>query len=171
MAKFLKKKEKPKPLEGSWGYKDIVGSKVSISSLPVVSNYRKRFVDNSQDLTVEDVIFKVSRDGEILPLYKFLGIDEYYPSQYLTVLSVDPVPGKTAICGCFLCGEALCGHNCESDMATDIDKGGIVIVNDDNSVVIKERAVNIVGATVEDPEIDQDGVTKIQVNFEGDILD
>ena len=56
-------------------------------------------------------------------------------------------------------------------MATDIDKGGIVIVNDDSSVVIKERAVNIVGATVENPETDQDGVTKIQVNFEGDILD
>ena len=102
MAK-IKKKEKPKPLEGSWGYKDIVGSKVSISSLPIVSSYRKRFVDNSQSLTVEDIIFKVSRDGEILPLYKFLGIDEYFPSQFLTVLSVDPVPGKTAICGCFLC--------------------------------------------------------------------
>ena len=112
---LLKKKPKPKPLEGSWGYKDIVGSKISISSLPVVAAYRNVLAGSSrsQDLTIEDVIFRVSRDGKVITLYKFLGIDEYYPSQYLTILCVDPVPSKTAICGCILCGEALCGHNCE----------------------------------------------------------
>ena len=58
-------------------------------------------------------------------------------------------------------------------MATDIgnNKDGIVIVNDDNSIVIKGRTVNIVGATVENPDTDTDDITKIQVNFEGDILD
>lgn len=178
MAKKFKKEPRPKPLEGTWNYKDIIGSTVALSSLPVVSAYREHMsgASRSQCLKVEDVVFRVSRDGKILPLYKFEGLNEYYPSNILTVLCVNPTPDKAAICGWILCGETLCGYKCESSMydaneLLGITSGGVTIINDDGSVVVKERAINIVGATVEDPDTDTDDVTKIEINFKGDILD
>ncbi len=177
MAK-LKKEPKPNPLEGTWNYRDVIGSKVALSSLPVVSAYRKYMsgASRSQDLTIEDIIFRISRDGKILPLYKFSGLEEYYPSNYLTVLCVNPTPDKPAICGWILCGETLCGHKCESTMydaneLLGISSNGVTVVSDDKTIVVKNRAINIVGATIEDPDNDVDDVTSIEINFQGDILD
>jgi hypothetical protein len=70
----------------------------------------------------------------------------------------------------------MCGYKCESIMydakeLLGITSGGVTIVNDDGSIVVKERAINIVGATVEDPDLDTDDVTQIEINFKGDILD
>ena len=177
MAK-LKKESKPKPLEGTWNYRDVIGSKVALSSLPVVSAYRKYMsgASRSQELTIEDIIFRISRDGKILPLYKFSGLEEYYPSNYLTVLCVNPTPDKSATCGWILCGETLCGHKCESTMydaneLLGISSNCVTVINDDKSIVVKNRAINIVGATIEDPSDDVDDVTSIEINFQGDILD
>lgn len=177
MAK-LRKECKPRPLEGTWSYRDIIGSTISLSSLPVVSAYRKHMsgASRSQDLRVEDVVFRVSRDGKILPLYKLEGLEEYYPSNILSVLRINPTPDKAAICGWIMCGETLCGYKCESIMydaneLLGLTPNGVTIVNDDGSVVVKERTINIVGATVEDPNTDTDDVTKIEINFKGDILD
>ena len=149
-----------------------------MSSLPVVSAYREHMsgASRSQQLKVENVVFRVSRDGKILPLYKLEGLNEYYPSNILTVLSVNNVPDKTSICGWVLSGESMCGYKCESSMydakeLLGITSGGVTIVNDDGSVVVSERAINIVGATIEDPDTDTDDVTQIEINFKGDILD
>lgn len=172
------REEKPKPLEGTWNYKNIIGSTVSLSSLPVVSAYREHMsgASRSQCLKVENVVFRISRDGKILPLYKLEGLNEYYPSNLITVLSINPVPDKTSICGWILSGESMCGYKCESIMydakeLLGITSGGVTIVNDDGSVIVKERAINIVGATIEDPDKDTDDVTQIEINFKGDILD
>lgn len=170
------RKPKPKLLEGTWNYKNIIGSTVALSSLPVSSAYSGERLSGSQNLTVENVVFRVSRDGKILPLYKLKGLNEYYPSNLITVLSINPVPDKTSICGWILSGESMCGYKCESIMydakeLLGITSGGVTIVNDDGSIVVKERAINIVGATVEDPDLDTDDVTQIEINFKGDILD
>jgi hypothetical protein len=177
MAK-LKKECKPRPLEGTWSYRDIIGSTISLSSLPVVSAYRKHMsgASRSQELRVEDIVFRVSRDGKILPLYKLEGLEEYYPSNILSVLRINSTPDKAAICGWIMCGETLCGYKCESIMYGSNEllgstSNGVTIVNDDGSIVVKERTINIVGATVEDPNTDTDDVTKIEINFKGDILD
>ena len=177
MAK-LKREPKLNPLEGTWNYRDVIGSKVALSSLPVVSSYRKYMsgASRSQELTIEDIIFRVSRDGKILPLYKFSELEEYYPSNYLTVLCVNPTPDKPAICGWILCGETLCGHKCESTMYDEnellgISSNGVTVISDDKTIIVKNRAINIVGATIEDPNNDVDDITSIEINFQGDILD
>ena len=58
MAKRFKKEPKPMPLEGTWSYKDIIGSTVALSSLPVVSAYREHMsgASRSQCLKVDPII-------------------------------------------------------------------------------------------------------------------
>ena len=177
MAK-IRKQIKAKPLEGTWDYKDIIGSTIALSALPVVSAYREHMsgASRSQCLKVEDIVFRVSRDGKILPLFKMEGLNEYYPSNILTVLCIKPTQDNASICNLISCGEAVCGYKCESIMydtneLLGITNNGVTIINDDGSIVVKERAVNIIGATVEDPTTDSDDVTQIEINFKGDILD
>ena len=167
---------KPIELEGCWNYKDIVGSTVAVASLPIVDRYKYGLVTTKREVVIEDVIFRVMRDGKIIPLFKFVGVEDYYPFQGIFLTHIDKVPGKTAICGCFLSGEALCGHNCESSKYPDSDfgdnnAGGLTIVNDDGSIVISNRPINIVGAVIEDPNTDNDDVTNIQIKLDGGILD
>lgn len=159
---------------GSWEYSQLLGAKVHVKSLPV-SNFFCN-INSSDIMTIENIYFRVSLDGKtitVIELAEMPGKIFTWRDLEIIELSCKNIYQVPATCGTFLCGITLCGNKVSSEPSYDesiSETGGISFI-DDSGVVVSNRLVRIVGADVENPETDNDNITDIKVNFDGDVLD
>ncbi len=59
---------------GIWEYKNMVGSRVKIKSIPVSNFFR--LADADKTFTVSDVYFRVSTDGKVITVVKLEGLED-----------------------------------------------------------------------------------------------
>lgn len=56
-------------IEGTWTYADMIGSIVTLRSLQC-GNYFRFLESSSQDLTLEEIYFRVTLDGKNIPSFQ-----------------------------------------------------------------------------------------------------
>ena len=156
---------------GNWDYEKLIGAKVSVKSLPV-SNFFGCF-DGSGNKTIKDIYFRISIDGKAMTIIEL----EEYPDKIFTwrdleIIELSNNHKYDAVCGTFLCGQSICGYNVDKELSVSEDDtmGGLSLI-DDNGNLINNRYIRIVGADVEDLNTDNNNITDINVNIDGDILD
>lgn len=157
-------------LDGTWSYNDMIGSTMRLKSVPC-GNYFGYLSGPEQNLTLEEVYFKVSRDGKIFPVFKMKELpDRLFTPRDVEVIKVNPCLSVPAVCGEFICGHAICGYEVSSDASFEDKVDGLALV-DENGNIIKDRYIRILASTTEDPNTDEDQITDIDINFNGNVLD
>lgn len=95
---------------GIWDYKNLIGAKVRVKSMPM-SNFHKGVFG---DCTIEDIYFRISIDGKVITVIRLKEYpDLFFTWKDLEVLSVKDYP--ESICGSFKAGTALAGNNSEEE--------------------------------------------------------
>jgi len=95
---------------GIWDYKNLIGAKVRIKSMPMSNFHRGVF----GDCTIEDIYFRISIDGKVITVIRLKEYpDLFFTWKDLEVLSVIDYP--ESICGSFKAGAALAGNNSEEE--------------------------------------------------------
>lgn len=157
-------------IEGTWTYADMIGSIVTLRSLQC-GNYFRFLESSSQDLTLEEIYFRVTLDGKISPVFKVKEFpDRLFSVRDMELVEINQVPSVKSICGEFLCGQAICGYDVSHDPSFDEIEGGLAVI-DDSGNIITNRYIRFKDSTVEDPRTDKDQITDIDINFSGNVLD
>ena len=95
-------------IEGTWSYKDLIGSKFKIKSvrLSYYGTLKKDcFHFSGQTLTLKDIYFRASTDGKIIPLFRMEEIcGKLFIPKDLELIEINPVPKIKTDCGKFTCG-------------------------------------------------------------------
>ena len=95
---------------GIWDYKNLIGAKVRVKSMPM-SNFHKGVFG---DCTIEDIYFRISIDGKVITVIRLKEYsDLFFTWKDLEVLSVKDYP--ESICGSFKAGTTLAGNNSEEE--------------------------------------------------------
>lgn len=94
---------------GIWEYKNMIGAKVRISSMPV-SNLNFSFAFNCSAIyTVDDVYFRVTTDGKTITIIRLKEIPDYiFTWKDLEVINIQNI--SESICGLCYCGQTICGN-------------------------------------------------------------
>lgn len=158
-------------LDGTWTYNDMIGSTMRLKSMPCGNYFSFLGGAAEQDLTLEEVYFKVSRDGKVFPVFKMKEFpDKLFTPRDLEVISVNPCAWVPAICGEFICGQTLCGYDVSSEGSFENKVDGLSLV-DENGNIIKDRYIRILESSTEDVTTDEDQITDIDINIKGNVLD
>lgn len=170
MSKFGYNKRICDP-SGNWDYSQLIGAKVQVKSLQV-SNFFNCF--NASDVcTIKDIYFRISIDGKTITIVE---LDQYPDKVFvwkdLQIIELGNRYSYDALCGTLLCGQSVCGNNVDKaqTLPDEVAEGGISVI-DDNGNIISNRYIRIINADVEDPNTDNNNITDINVNLDGDILD
>lgn len=108
---------------GLWEYRNLIGAKVKISSLPV--GYGLFGYDSEAIYVIEDIFVRMSKFGKSYAVVKLEGENREFALKDLEILSLPFNLWHEATCNKFLCGNALCGY--------DVDGGsGDVSINDES---------------------------------------
>ncbi len=95
---------------GIWDYKNLIGAKVRVKSMPMSNFHRGVF----GDCTIEDIYFRISIDGKVITVIRLKEYpDLFFTWKDLEVLSVKDYP--ESICGSFKAGTTLAGNNSEEE--------------------------------------------------------
>lgn len=95
---------------GIWDYKNLIGAKVRVKSMPMSNFHRGVF----GDCTIEDIYFRISIDGKVITVIRLKEYPElFFTWKDLEVLSVVDYP--ESICGSFKAGTTLAGNNSEEE--------------------------------------------------------
>lgn len=95
---------------GIWDYKNLIGAKVRVKSMPMSNFHRGVF----GDCTIEDIYFRISIDGKVITVIRLKEHpDLFFTWKDLEVLSVKDYP--ESICGSFKAGTTLAGNNSEEE--------------------------------------------------------
>lgn len=150
-------------IEGTRSYKELIGSKFRLKSVPISINgvlQKKCNLKYSQmSLTLKDVYFRVSTDGKVYTLFRMEEVcGKLFLPRDLELIEINRfMPGSTR-CGEFVCGRILVGTGVEPEN------------NLDNPEVEDEPTDNIITSTPKpilpnpeegDEELDED-------DFDGD---
>jgi hypothetical protein len=163
-------KRKTPCISGVWNYSDLLGSTVKIVAMSPgdLSRFRLSF-DTDDEYTVTDIVFRVAEDGKIMPGLILGGIENRVYNLREVVAISKSTPNYAAVCGEFLCGQALVGHDVDLT-GYDESIGGIALI-DENGNIINNRYIKINSTDTEDPTTDTDNVTNIDINVTGNVLD
>ncbi len=154
--------------EGTWSYKDMIGSKVRLKSvsLSYVGKLRKdsSFRFAGAEMTIKDIYYRVNTEGKIIPLFRMEEVcGKLFLGRDLEVLSLsEPSSSESRICGKFSTGPK---NLVEEEIITEEDNNlniSILSEEENNSPKVRtfERKViseaedeNII---IEDSEEDND---------------
>jgi hypothetical protein len=157
-------------ISGVWSIDDLIGATVSIvaSSCGDLGTFRVAR-DTDEEFVVDDVIFRITEDGKIMPGIVLEGIEgRIYNLREIKILA-KAQPVLEAICGEFLCSQAMAGYGSTSSDASTTE-GGLSVI-DEAGNVISNRYIRLGSATVEDITTDEDEITDIDINVTGNVLD
>lgn len=91
---------------GIWDYKNLIGAKVRIKSMPM-SNFHKGVFG---DCTISDIYFRISTDGKTITVIRL----KEYPDLFFTWKDLEvlqTVDYPDSICGTFKAGSALASND------------------------------------------------------------
>lgn len=143
---------------------DMIGSLVRLRNLPI-NNVGEVLKCKKIRYTIKDVLFRVDRLGVTTTLFEFEELPGRYFNPYGTTIEyINMFKNSDAMCGKFMCGDALCGYN----VSTTPD--GSISIIDDFGNIIKDRYVYFENTDVEDPSTDPDNITNMTVNIDGGVV-
>ena len=95
---------------GIWDYKNLIGAKVRVKSMPISNFYNGVF----GDCTIEDIYFRISIDGKVITVIRLKEHpDLFFTWKDLEVLKV--INYADPICGNFKAGSALADNDSEEE--------------------------------------------------------
>lgn len=113
-------------IEGTWSYKELIGSKFRLKSIPISINgvlQKKCNLKYSQmSMTLKDVYFRVSTDGKVYTLFRMEEVcGKLFLPRDLELIEINSfMPGSTK-CGEFVCGRILVGTGIEPENNPEIE--------------------------------------------------
>jgi hypothetical protein len=114
-------------IEGTWSYRDLIGSRFKLKSISFSLNKslkkdcQLRF--SEQELTLEEVYFRVTTDGKVFTLFKMKEVcGTLFLPRDVELLDINPVDTSNAVTGQFICGKVIVGNGTEN---TDTSTWGI----------------------------------------------
>ena len=112
-------------IEGTWSYKELIGSKFRLKSIPISINgvlQKKCNLKYSQmSMTLKEVYFRVSTDGKVYTLFRMEEVcGKLFLPRDLELIEINRfMPGSTK-CGEFVCGRILVGTGIEPENSPEI---------------------------------------------------
>lgn len=124
-------------IEGTWSYKDMIGAKFKLKSLPIsIGGVLQRgcsFRYSQMELTLMDIYFRVSTDGKVIPLFRMKEVcGKLFLPRDLELIEISPVLRTSTICGEFVCGNKTFVGTGTNDISSD---GGYSDSNSDKSEI------------------------------------
>lgn len=104
-------------IEGTWSYKDLIGSRFKLKSIPisiggVLQKGCNSLKYSNTEMTLKEIHFRVTTDGKVYTLFQmeeFCG--KLFLPRDLEVIEIIPVPTRIAtICGEFVCQNVPVGN-------------------------------------------------------------
>lgn len=97
-------------IEGTWSYKDLIGSKFKIKSVRLSHfgelNKSGAFKYSGEVLTLKAIYFRVSTDGKTLTLFRMEEVcGKLFLPKDLELVEISPISHESTICGKFSPGK------------------------------------------------------------------
>lgn len=106
-------------IEGTWSYWDLIGAKFKLKSVPLSINgvLQKDLIALSrQDLILEEIFFRASTDGKLVPLFRMKNIcGKLFRARDLELIEINPLQNISTYCGNFICGRVLVGNKLDAN--------------------------------------------------------